>query len=99
MWLDKLFIENSQNVENKQNVAKRVDYADWRVWEINKAAQMERLNKKQEKFYCTAAYVEFDEFARKKKIEFIIFYLLFTSSVLGNRREVYVIHSITVHLA
>lgn len=28
---------------------------------------MERLNKKQEEFCCTATYVEFNEFVRKNK--------------------------------
>lgn len=61
---------------------------------------MERLNKKQEEFCRTATYVEFDEFARKKKkIKFIIPDLLFTSGALRKRREVYVAHSINVHLA
>lgn len=58
---------SSKFTQLKQTVLQPVDYADWRVWEINKAAEMERLNKKQEEFCCTATYVAFDEFARKKK--------------------------------
>lgn len=58
---------SSKFTQLKQTVLQPVDYADWWVWEINKAAEMERLNKKQEEFSCAATYVEFDEFARKKK--------------------------------
>lgn len=61
---------------------------------------MERLNKNQGEFCCTATYVEFDEFARKKKkIKFIMSDLLFTSCALRNRQKVFVVHNVDFNLA
>lgn len=61
----KLFIKKFTRL--KQNVLQQVDYADWRVWEINKRAEMERLSKEQSEFCFTGTWVEFDAFARKNK--------------------------------
>lgn len=88
VWLDTLFIKNAL----KQTVLQCVAYADGQVREINKAAEIKRLNKKQD--------VAFDEFAiKKKKIKIIVTDLLFTSGDRGKRREVYVMQSVNFYFA